>query len=266
MKISCWNVNSARVRQHHIEQYLQEEKPDYLFLQELKMEEKDFPKSTFASLGYESYVIGQKTYNGVAILTNQKSVEIEYKNLPHLDHPEAAQARFIQLKDVERDISLINIYLPNGNPVFSEEGMFHEKFTYKLAWMEALYEHVKIMNQKQGKFLIAGDFNIAPFDEDIYHDILPQNEALVRKESRGIYFKMLHLGLTDALKQHQLDPEYTWWDYRAGSMAKNQGMRIDHFLLSPQMADILKEAGMHKDYRLLEKPSDHAPIYVIMEN
>lgn len=264
LKLSCWNVNSARVRKDQILQYLKQYQPDYLLLQELKLTEEDFFQDALLELGYHSHVQGQKTYNGVAILTKRSEVNIEATALPLLsqDDPEDPQARFLHIKDRTTGYHIINIYLPNGNPVFNEDGSFHEKFTYKLNWMERLYIYLKALMQQTDKIIIAGDWNIAPFDQDVYDLSAMQDDALIQPQSRAAYFKIIHLGFTDALKQQNHNAHYTWWDYRGGGFKRDHGMRIDHILLSASLADQLIHAEIHKEYRALEQPSDHAPIYI----
>ncbi len=264
LKLSCWNVNSARVRKDHILQYLKQYDPDYLLLQELKLTNEDFPANELLALGYHSHIHGQKTYNGVATLTKNPEVTVESTALPLLSagKPEDTQARFLHLKDHNTSYHIINIYLPNGNPIVNEDGLFHEKFIYKLQWMERLYLYLKAIMEQTDKIIIGGDWNIAPFDQDVYDLKEVQNDALIQPQSRAAYFKILHLGLTDALKQQDYHPSYTWWDYRGGGFKRNHGMRIDHILMTAPLADQLVHAEVHKEYRALEKPSDHAPIYI----
>ncbi len=262
MFVSCWNVNSIRARHDHVLQYLGGHKPDILMLQELKTPKDDYPFEAIEALGYTSHMVGQKTYNGVAIITNQ-DMEVELTALP--DNEEDEQARFIQAKHKKTKLRFINIYLPNGNPTLDENGDFHEKFIYKLSWMEKLHKHLQSLMAKDIEFLIAGDWNIAPNDRDAFDPKGWQDDALLRPQSREIYHKILHLGLTDALKTANPDIGYTWWDYRGGGFKRNQGLRIDHILLSPLLADKLISAGIHDDMRALEKPSDHAPIWAKLD-
>ncbi len=265
MKISCWNVNSIRARHDHVLQYLDTHRPHILMLQELKVTKDDFPFAPLEALGYSAYVVGQKTYNGVATLVAKDiDMEIELTALPYLDEAKDAediQARFLQLKDKQTHIRYINIYLPNGNPTLDENGIFHEKFIYKLSWLQRLNKHLQSLLDKDIEFCIAGDWNIAPSDEDAFDPKGWKNDALLRPQSRELYHKILHLGLTDALKIANPRVGYTWWDYRGGGFKRNHGLRIDHILLSPLTASHLLAAGIHEDMRALEKPSDHAPIW-----
>ncbi len=262
MLISCWNVNSIRARHDHVLQYLDHYKPQMLMLQELKVTESDYPFAPIEALGYRSHMVGQKTYNGVAIITNQ-DMELELTALPGDDSDE--QARFIQLKHKPTNFRFINIYLPNGNPTVDEHGDFHEKFIYKLSWLQRLQKHLQSLMAKDIEFLIAGDWNIAPQDEDAFDPKGWKTDALLRPQSREFYYKILYLGLTDALKTANPEVGYTWWDYRGGGFKRNHGLRIDHILLSPLLADKLLAAGVHKDMRALEKPSDHAPIWAKLD-
>ncbi len=267
LKLSCWNVNSARVRKDHILQYLKQYQPDYLLLQELKLPSEEFFTDELLPLGYQSHVHGQKTYNGVAILTKSAQAIVESTNLPLLSEndPEDPQARFLHIKDPKTNYHIINIYLPNGNPIIDENGKPHEKFLYKLNWMERLYCYLQPLMAQTDKIIIAGDWNIAPFDRDVYDLKVMQDDALIQPQSRAAYFKILHLGFTDALKQQNYDAGYTWWDYRGGGFKRNHGMRIDHILMTASLADHLACAEIHQDYRALEKPSDHAPVYVALK-
>ncbi len=267
MLISCWNVNSIRAREVHVLQYLDSYKPHMLMLQELKVTEDNFPFDTMETLGYQSYVVGQKTYNGVATLVSKsyniaQNIEVELTALPLIDEKDNdEQARFLQLKDTNTHIRYINIYLPNGNPTIDENGALSEKFMYKLSWLQRLYKHLQSLMDRDIAFVIAGDWNIAPQDRDAFNAKAWQDDALLRPQSRSLYHKILYLGLTDALKTANPDIGYTWWDYRGGGFKRDFGLRIDHMLLSPLLAARLLSAGIHKDMRALEKPSDHAPIW-----
>ncbi|MFV0432246.1 MAG: exodeoxyribonuclease III [Alphaproteobacteria bacterium] len=263
MRICCWNVNSIKARLDHVLQYLSHYQPDILMLQELKTTEDNFPFLEVQSLGYKAYIVGQKTYNGVAIIT-KRDIEVEQTALSGGEHDE--QARFIQILDKETHWLFINIYLPNGNPTIEENGQLHEKFLYKLAWMERLYCHLKSLKEADIPFLIAGDWNVAPYDSDAFDAKKWQDDALLHVQSRDAYFRILHLGLTDSLKMVEPKVGYTWWDYRNAGFKQDHGLRIDHILLSPAIANHLIDAGIDKDMRALEKPSDHAPIWVTLSS
>ena len=221
-----------------------------MFLQELKGE--ILPE---ISDKYHAIFVGQKAYNGVAILADEP-VTVQLTSLPG-DETDT-QARFIQA--TYRDLTLINIYLPNGNPVESE------KFPYKLAWMERLYLHLKTLRDKNIPFLVGGDFNVIPEAIDCYDPQIWANDALFRLETRAKFRALLGLGLTDALRVHNhASHTYTFWDYQAGAWQRGNGIRIDHFLLSPAVTDRLISCTIDTAPRGLEKASDHTPIIVEIE-
>jgi len=248
MKIASWNVNSIRQRLDHVKTWIGVHQPDLLFLQELKAEE--FPFSEFPDL--TCIVKGQKTYNGVAILARHP-VTLILNALPGDD--DDAQARYLEVE--YQGIHYINIYLPNGNPVGTE------KYTYKLAWMDRLAARLKLLREGGIPFLVGGDFNIIPEDKDCFDPLVWQNDALFLPESRGKFRQLLNLGLTDAFRVFNQDAhQYTFWDYQAGAWQRDLGIRIDHFLLSPTLADKLIRCTIDRAPRGLEKASDHTPIIV----
>lgn len=248
MKIATWNVNSIKQRLEHLKIWLDSNQPDAIFLQELKGEE--FPTAAIKESGYDSLVKGQKTYNGVAILTKtppEKVMDI----LPGDDTD--LHARYIEA-DLN-GIRLINIYLPNGNPVGTE------KFTYKLAWMDRLYDRLKILREDGIPFVIGGDFNIIPEDHDCYDPAAWSGDALFAPESHAKWRKLLNLGLTDAFRiNNQASHEYTFWDYQAGAWQRGNGIRIDHFLTSPAITDRVVGCTIDKTPRGWDKASDHTPV------
>jgi exodeoxyribonuclease-3 len=256
VKFATWNVNSVRIREPHVCRYLQRAAPDVLLLQEIKCEAHQFPAAAFQALGYESVIAGQKSYNGVAILS-RLPVQVHHIALPGL--PEAdAPAR-------ERDnsvdgITIGNLYLPNGNSG-GDAG-----FAYKLAWMDLLAARAAALLDADAPFVLAGDYNVAPADIDYAPGTLPANDALIRPETRARFRKMLWLGLTDAVRITQPEgPAYTFWDYQAGAWARDRGLRIDHALLSPVLADRLVSAAPDRSLRAEEQPSDHVPVLVALE-
>lgn len=252
MKITSWNVNSINARLDVAKRYITEYAPDIMMMQELKTLE--FPAAAFEDMGYHCYAAGQKTYNGVAILS-KKSLNITHTKLPGFeDYP---QARYIE---AELDgITLINIYLPNGNPLGTE------KFEYKCAWMKHLVARLGNLRKNSIPFLIGGDFNIIPEDKDCYDPKAWVGDALFQPESKRVYRTLINLGLTDALRAiSQSAGIYTFWDYQAGGWQQNKGIRIDHFLLSPEMADKLLACHIHKEPRGWDKPSDHTPIEITL--
>jgi len=248
MKIAIWNVNSIKARLEHVKTWLTANNPDVLMVQELKGLE--FPANDFKAIGYETSAVPQKAYNGVAIFARQP-IKVVTQRLPGDEADE--QARYL-----EADIGpyrFINIYAPNGNPVDSD------KFPYKLGWLNRLYQRLETLRQDNVPVIIGGDFNIIPENEDCYDPVAWASDALFRTESRRLYRSFLNLGYTDAFRtltkggQH-----YTFWDYQAGAWQRNNGIRIDHFLLSPPVADKLTSCTIDKAPRGLDQPSDHTPV------
>ncbi len=251
MKIATWNINSIKSRLPHVTAYLKEVSPDVLLLQELKSQEENFPGSEIEDLGYNFAMVGQKTYNGVAIMAKQP-IEVEQRALPGDSMDE--QARYIEA--IVGKIRVASMYLPNGNPIGTE------KFAYKLAWMDRLIAHVKTLLTYEEPLVLGGDYNVCPTDDDVYDPDGFAGDALCHPETRARFRTLCYLGLTDALRA--LHPElglYTFWDYQAGCWHKDQGLRIDHLLLSPQAADRLIASGVDKGPRGKEKPSDHTPVW-----
>lgn len=251
VKIATWNVNSIKVRLGHLLDWLRAAEPDVVLLQETKATDNAFPGLEIGDLGYNVATSGQKTYNGVAILS-KRPLDVLETRLPGDETDE--QARYIEA--FTGDVRVASIYLPNGNPVDSE------KFAYKLRWMERLREHVAGLLTSEDAVVLGGDYNVAPTDGDVYEPAKWTGDALCRPESRAALRTILHMGLTDAIDA--LCPgigHFTWWDYRSGAWARNEGLRIDHLLLSPQAADRLEAAGIDKTPRGWEKASDHTPVW-----
>lgn len=250
MKIATWNVNSIKVRGAAVQEWLKTHGVDVLMLQELKGE--NFPADDFKAIGYESAVVGQKTYNGVAILSKQPATII-LDRLPGDDADE--QARYLEVES--GGLRLINIYLPNGNPTPGP------KYDYKLGWMERLYARLKHLREEGIDFAIGGDFNVIPDARDCYDPKAWINDALYLPQTRAKFRSLLNLGLTDAFRVHDSRAgQYSFWDYQAGAWPQNKGIRIDHFLLSPALADRLQSCTIDKEPRGLDNPSDHTPVIV----
>ena len=251
MKIATWNVNSIKVRIPHLMEWVKQANPDIVLLQELKTTEDQFPRMAIEELGYNMAIVGQKTYNGVAILS-KAPIEIEHTSLPGA--PSDEQARYVEA--VVGNVRVASIYLPNGNPVETE------KFTYKLAWLDRLITHAQSLLALEEAVVLGGDFNVCPTDHDVYDPKEFADDALCRPESRARFRALCHLGYTDALRA--LHPElglYTYWDYQAGRWNRDEGLRIDHLLLSPQAADRLVSADVDRGPRGMDKPSDHTPVW-----
>lgn len=254
-KVASWNLNSVRSRLIHVTAWLKAREPDVLLLQELKGTE--FPFEAFKSLGYESVAVTQKAYNGVAILSRHP-VETIAKALVGDDSD--SHARFLEV--IISGIRIVNIYAPNGNPVGSD------KFAYKLAWMDRLTQQMIRWKQDDVPTLIGGDFNVIPEDIDCHKPSSWEHDALFQPEPRARYRAMLGMGYTDAFRSLHPNEEgqFTFWDYFRQAFRNNRGIRIDHFLLSPTLADRLESCEIDKGPRAQEKPSDHTPIIVTLSD
>ena len=255
MKISSWNVNSVRARIENIKDYLNKFSPNILLMQEIKTEEKNFPFNEFEDLGYHSYVFGQKSYNGVAIISKKKLENVSTDIIK--DKLKQARTISAELEFKKRKILVINIYTPKGNPVDTE------KYDYKKKWLNDLTKVLKKLGQKNENIILSGDFNIIPAAEDVYNAKSFEDDALFRLEIRKKYREILNMGYVDSYRHKYPDTEgYTFWDYMRGAWQKNNGMRIDHFLLSNSLINILKNVSINKTPRGKEKPSDHTPIEI----
>jgi exodeoxyribonuclease III len=256
MKIATWNINGVKARLETTLTWLREASPDVACLQEIKSTDENFPREPFEDLGYHVATHGQKGFNGVAILS-KLPLEDVMSRLPGDESDE--QARYIEAT-VSTDGSAVRVaclYLPNGNPVGSE------KFDYKLAWMDRLEMRLRDLLCQEMPLSVLGDFNVIPAAEDAKNPDAWKDDALFQPESRTAFRRLINLGFTDAIRSTA--PEagiYTFWDYQAGAWQKNNGIRIDHILLSPQGADRLTAAGIDKASRGWEMPSDHAPVWV----
>jgi exodeoxyribonuclease-3 len=254
VSLVTWNVNSIKARLPIVRDWIAANSPDIVCLQEIKTPE--FPSFEFETMGYSCLFVGQKSYNGVAILS-RLPIEAAERELP--DGEGDDHARFIAA-DIA-GLHVINIYLPNGNPVGTE------KFSYKLAWMDRLHRHLAALMDAERPFVIGGDFNIIPDDIDCYDPRAWIGDALFQPESRGRYRALINLGLTDALRAVNPNPHlYTFWDYQAGRWQRDQGIRIDHWLLSPETADRLEGCVVDRAPRGLEKASDHTPVIVTLRD
>ncbi len=255
MLISSWNVNSVRARIENIKNYLKKYKPDILMMQEIKTEDLNFPYNDFSSFGYESHVFGQKSYNGVAIISKHRLQNIKFD----LIKDKLKQSRIIsaEINYKNKNIQLINIYTPNGNPVDTE------KYEYKKKWLDDLIKQLKSLIKKNPNVILGGDFNIIPSPEDVYNAKSFENDALFRLEIRKKLRQIINLGFYDIYRYFNKTKEgYTFWDYMRGAWQKNNGMRIDHFLVSNSLIDKIKSININKDPRGREKPSDHTPIEI----
>ena len=256
MRIATWNINSVRQRLDHLLGYLRDTAPDILCLQEIKCLDEAFPRMDIEAMGYNVETYGQKTFNGVAILSKFPLEDVQ-RGLPGNEADE--QARYIEAVVSTKGgaLRVASIYLPNGNPVDSD------KYPYKLRWMAHLQAHAKRLLALEEPLVLAGDYNVIPQARDCYDPKVWANDALFLPQTRASFQSLLNLGLTDALRAcNDADKTYTFWDYQAGAWPKNLGIRIDHLLLSPQAADKLQGAHIDKTMRALEKPSDHVPVHI----
>ncbi len=258
MKIASFNINGIKARVPALLDWLSEAQPDVAVLQEIKSVDEAFPREPIEDLGYIVETHGQKSFNGVAILSKLPLEDIQ-RGLPGDETDE--QARWIEATVVGKQaIRICGLYLPNGNPVPGP------KYDYKLAWMDRQIAHAKNMLRQDMPFLMAGDYNIIPQPEDCANPAAWADDALYRLESRTKFRELCALGLTEAFRARNAAPEqYTFWDYQAGAYNRNDGIRIDHFLLSPQAADLLTDCQVDADVRGREKPSDHVPIWVELD-
>jgi len=256
VKIASWNVNSVKVRLPHLLDYLKSAQPDVLCLQEIKCPAEDFPQLEVQALGYRVEAIGQRAYNGVALISKEPARDIVC-GLPEPGDDD--QARYIEASFTGAaggEVRVASIYLPNGNPIDTD------KFTYKLAWMDRLLGHAQALLRRELPFVLAGDYNICPADEDVYDPIALRDDALCQRESRARFRALLYLGLTDSYRAFHREPHrYTFWDYQAGRWNRDEGLRIDHLLLSPHAADRVTACEIDKSPRGKDRASDHTPIW-----
>ncbi len=252
MKLATWNVNSVRAREAHVGRYLARAQPDLLLLQEIKCEALQFP-SSFEMLGYRAAIVGQKSYNGVAVL-GRMPFEVSYEGLPGLAEA-APTARYVEVRAA--GLTVGNLYLPNGNSGGADG------YGAKLRWMDALVAHAAALLEADAPLVLAGDYNVCPTDEDYAPGTLPPDDALVRPETRARFRALLYGGLTDAVRA--LQPHgaaYTFWDYQAGCWQRDRGLRIDHALLSAEVAERLVSCTIDRVPRGEEQPSDHTPVMI----
>ena len=255
MKIATFNVNGIKSRLPRLLEWLEESKPDVACLQELKAPDETFPLDAIRDAGYGALWSGQKSFNGVAILARGSDPVERRRGLP--GDPDDLHSRYLEA-DVD-GVVIASIYLPNGNP---QPG---PKFDYKLAWFERLNRHAAELLAEGAPVVLAGDYNVVPTDADIYSPASWLDDALLQPASRDAYRRLLEQGWIDAIRTlHPDAPIYTFWDYMRNRWPRNAGLRIDHLLLSPSVADRLVEAGVDRDVRGREKASDHAPAWVVL--
>ena len=249
MKIATWNVNSLKVRLPQLLDWVAGEQPDVVCLQETKMEDAVFPREQIEKAGYQVAFAGQKTYNGVAVLSRQPLADVTV-GIPGFEDP---QQRVLAV--TVGGTRVIDLYVPNGQSVDSD------KYQYKLAWLEALAEWLKAELARHPELAVLGDFNIAPDARDVHDPVLWEGQVLFSEPERAHFRTLLGLGLQDAFRLfEQPEASFTWWDYRMAAFRRNMGMRIDHILLSPALARRCSACTIARDVRKLERPSDHAPV------
>ena len=255
MKIATFNINGIKARAQALLDWLDEAQPDVAVLQEIKSVDEGFPRELFEDRGYQVETHGQKSFNGVAILSKLPLEDVT-RGLPGDDTDE--QARWIEATVVGKQaVRICGLYLPNGNPAPGP------KYEYKLAWMERLRARAEALLEAEEPALMAGDYNIIPQSEDAAKPEQWTEDALFRPESRAAFRRILNLGFTEAFRARDAAPgNYSFWDYQAGAWNRNNGIRIDHLLLTPQCADLMTDCGIDKDIRGREKPSDHVPVWI----
>jgi exodeoxyribonuclease-3 len=257
MKIATFNINGIKARIETVPLWLQASRPDVAVLQEIKSVDEGFPREIFEDLGYRVETHGQKGFNGVAILSKLPLEDVT-RGLP--GDPSDEQARWIEATVIgQRAVRVCGLYLPNGNPAPGP------KYDYKLAWMERLRQRALELLATEEPVVLLGDYNVIPQAEDAARPEAWVTDALFLPDSRAAFRRLLNLGFTDALLARNPRPGYTFWDYQAGAWDRNNGIRIDHVLLSPQAADMLVDGGIEKAMRGGDKPSDHVPVWVELE-
>lgn len=258
MKIATFNINGIKARAEALPAWLRAAEPDVVLLQEIKSTDEAFPQEVLDGLGYTVHTHGQKSFNGVAILSRLPLEDVT-RGLPGDESDD--QARWIEATVIgTRAVRVCGLYLPNGNPAPGP------KYDYKLAWMGRMQARVETLLRSEEPLVFAGDYNVIPQDEDAAKPESWRADALALPESRAAFRRLLHLGLTDAFRARVPGPgQYSFWDYQAGAWQKNNGIRIDHLLLSPQAADLLRDVGIDKEVRAGEKPSDHVPVWIDLD-
>lgn len=255
MKLATFNINGIKARIEALPRWLEAAKPDAVALQEIKSVDENFPREIFENMGYRVETHGQKSFNGVAILSRLPLEDIT-RGLPGGESDE--QSRWIEATVMgDCPVRFCGLYLPNGNPAPGP------KYDYKLAWMARMEARVAALLKTEEPLVVAGDYNVIPQPEDAANPEAWADDALFLPATRAAFRRIVNLGMTDAFRAQNPGPgHYSFWDYQAGAWNKNNGIRIDHLLLSPQAADMLRDAGIDREVRGEEKPSDHVPVWV----
>ena len=255
MKITSWNVNSVNARIEHLTKFIKKDQSDIYMIQELKCTNDAFPINEIENLNYYCNINGQKAWNGVALISKNK-INITNNSIPNYKD---LNARFIEteilIKNIKHKVKLINIYLPNGNPIETD------KFDYKIEWMNHFYNYIKKLVSNNTPVIIGGDFNVIPSDEDVYSPENFKNDACAHPLTRKKFRQLINLGFTDTVKYLvEGNTNWTFWGYRGGNWQKGNGLRIDHFLTTPELTDLIKSVNVNREPRGWEKASDHTPV------
>lgn len=259
MQIVSWNVASVRARLPLLKTFLCEEKPDIVFLQEIKATSENFPFSELKKCGYRSYIHGQKGFNGVAVLS-KKDLQNQVIDIPAISGD--IQARFVQVED--DNLIYISVYVPNGNPPLNDL-KDTSRLAYKLEWMQAFNNYVHQLTTCQKPIVIGGDFNVIVHDFDVYDAQLFQGNALILPSVRAQFSQLERMPLINTLRYlHPTEKLYSFWDFQQGAAQRNMGMLLDYIFISSILKDKLYKSGIYKQYRFMEKPSDHAPVYCFL--
>lgn len=254
-KLASWNVNSLKVRLEHVIDWLRKTETDLLALQETKLTDEHFPEAVFQELGYHVVYSGQKTYNGVAVISRYPIKEVQTDIDGFVDEQRRILAVTIN------DLRLINLYVPNGSEVGSE------KYQYKLAWLKEVLAFIEMELQRYPKLAVVGDFNIAPADIDVHDPAEWEGSVMLSAQERQAFETLVDMGLTDSFRhKHPEKATFSWWDYRQASFRRNRGLRIDHILLSHALLNQCEQSDIDVEPRKLQRPSDHAPVWVTLED
>ena len=258
MKIATFNINGIKARMGQLTGWLEAAKPDVALLQEIKSQDETFPREQLEEMGYRVETHGQKSFNGVAILSRLPLEDVT-RGLPGDDGDE--QARWIEATVMgDRAVRVCGLYLPNGNPAPGP------KYDYKLSWMARLRDRAEALLEAEEPAIMAGDYNVIPQDEDAARPEAWKADALALPESRDAFRRILNLGFTEAFRARTRAPgHYSFWDYQAGAWNRNDGIRIDHVLLTPQAADLLRDCWIERELRGQDKPSDHVPVWIDLD-
>jgi len=257
LKVATWNVNSIRSRLQIVTDWLQQHQVDVLCLQETKVQDQDFPRSHFAELGYNIYISGQKSYNGVALFSSKPLEDVSCGFSPIVGEVGELDVQKRVISGIADGVRIVNLYVPNGSALGSD------KYAYKLEWLGLLRQYLQTLQTRGQEICVCGDFNIAPEDKDIYTNKARDKHIMSSPVEREALSQILQLGFQDAFRKFTDEPgQFSWWDYRSGGFSRNRGWRIDHHYLTEQLYQQASNCWIDVEPRKLEKPSDHAPVIV----